>query len=105
MRVARTGRARHHPPAVAAVVHGPFESRCRAVDGPERRRAVLGEAHGRAVDEVGVEILRPRRLRPDAAAPARGARAIASGGAATDALNQRSAPRLDCALPRPDCVR
>ena len=52
-----------------------FESlRVCATDEPECRRAVLVEERGRLAGEVGVETLRPRRLRPDAVAGPRRAR-------------------------------
>ena len=71
------------PPAASACQHATpcnlrrRARRCRAVDEPERRRAVLGDAHGRAVDEDRGEIALAPRLHPGARAcgarsPARG---------------------------------
>ena len=50
-----------------------------AADEPECRRAVLVEERGRVAGEVGVETLRPRRLRPDAVAGPRRARHCVGG--------------------------
>jgi len=99
-RAARASRSRAHPPTAAAVVRRPFESRGVAVDEPERRRAVLSEAHGLAVDEMGVETLRQRRLRPDAVACPRCARhRVGSSAGRRGGIDRRCNLRDDAITP------
>ena len=87
-RAARASPSRAHPPTAAAVVRSLFESCGGAVDEPKRRRDVLGEAHGRALDEVSVDTLRRRRLRSDAVACPRRARHCVGSSAGRRATAQ-----------------
>ena len=85
------------PPAASACQHATpctlrrRARRCRAVDEPERRRAVLGDAHGRAVDEDRGEIALAPRLHPGARAC--GARSPARGRSVREGLGRASEPK------------
>ena len=69
----RASRSRAHPSTAAAAVHGLFESCGGAGDEPDAGMPFSVRCSG-ALDEVDVETLRPRRLRPDAVACPRRAR-------------------------------